>query len=82
MTIKEIIKELKLKLPVENFKIQPEASLNEIISLEGKYNVNTVDFLKGDYECVISKNDIEKWLNLYSTFKNFNGDDDKLNSIR
>lgn len=76
----DTLKELRKIIPSENFKQQPNDSKLDLLYLEGKHKINTRDFLAKEYSLNISEEDKDKWLNSYSTFKLFDGQDDNLNT--
>lgn len=77
--IGKVIEQLKELVDEDNFYKQPETALKEIVKLENIYRVNTKDMLKGNYTEYILKEDVSKWVSLYQTYKNFGGEDKKLN---
>lgn len=79
-----LIDELKKIVPKENFRLQPNSSLIEIIKLEEKYQLNTDIFLRNCntlYGTQVTEKDSELWLNEFETFKLFHGDEQSLNTI-
>lgn len=82
MTIQEMIVELKKIVPAENFKKEPEYAMSTLLKLEEKHQLNTVDFLTGMRIGELDEDTRWRWLNEYETFKQFNGDENQINSIK
>lgn len=86
--ISEIINKFKEILPESNFKIEPESSLNELLQLETKYNMNTNDAIKLyvelDEEVHFSDkyNYLLHWINEFRTYEIFKGDLTLINKIK
>lgn len=78
-SIEEIVTELQKIIPEENFRKQPEHAMKEIVALEAKYRLNTVDVLTTLHNDNIAEDDLDNWLDAYDTFCLFGGDEDDIN---
>ena len=81
MTMNEILMELKKVVPAENFRKEPEYVTSALLELEAKHQLNTVDFLTGMRIGELDEDTRWRWVNEYETFKLFNGDETRINSI-
>ena len=79
--IQEMIIELKKLVPAENFRKEPEYVTSALLELEEKHQLNTVDFLTGIRIGELDEDTRWRWVNEYETFKLFNGDETRINSI-
>ena len=52
-----------------------------LLELEEKHQLNTVDFLTGIRIGELDEDTRWRWVNEYETFKLFNGDETRINSI-
>lgn len=79
--MQDILTELRKIVPAENFRKQPDFSVDVLLQLEKKYNLNTQDFLEKRYSIHIEEEDVFDWLNEFENLVLFGGDATMVNSI-
>ncbi|PYE51608.1 hypothetical protein HUB98_06215 [Paenibacillus barcinonensis] len=75
-----MIDKFKTVIRPDNFKVQPSKALDELLSLEAEYGINTTDVLS-ETNTSIPERIVELWINTLDTYVLFDGCLTNLNHI-